>query len=602
MAHFTKSALTPRGESTNPEWLPICAQISEVVNLWAGRGDLAVYAGEDAAYGTIACFIQNKAEIEINTTNAFGLYATPRLVGDLRQRDVQFDWAQPVGVIYHEALHAKFSEWNIDTLKAMSEPQYEVFALLDESRIERLGVIQMPENQIFLRSSALHLALEGVEENLDSLTNIRAAAYVSALSLARVDAGVLRLSDVRSTYNQVVSVLGEELFEKFRSIWVEFQKLSNTQILRGAELAQAWVDLLKEADPEGEPKEADYGEGEGDPSEGEGKDKGKGSITKWVEALSDDKSESDTQIASVMADQQSKEESKKESDKRSAQTKDKNESRQQAEKIFSNSSGAGESGSSSRLTEKRKPTGQERAAAVKLAQMLEQAKYRERSVTEVRSREPKGRLKTRIAVQNAALKSKGVIDLAPEWRQTKRKHTDDPTLTIGVLVDISGSMAHAMNAMATTAWVMSEAGRRVQAKTAMVYFGSGVFPTLKVGQHLDEVNVYSAPDGTEKFDQAFKAIDGALDLTYGSGVRMLVVVSDGCFTENERVNAVAAIEKCKRNGVAVLWITPKGCSTGYDKRIVGTNGVVAEQMVVDEIAMTIGRAATESLAKASVGG
>ena len=164
-----------------------------------------------------------------------------------------------------------------------------------------------------------------------------------------------------------------------------------------------------------------------------------------------------------------------------------------------------------------------------------------------------------------------------------------------------GEFIDAMKPMATTAWVLSEAGRRVQAKTAMVYYGSDVFATLKVGQHLDQVSVWSAPDGTEKFGRAFDALDGTLDLVYGQGVRMLVIVSDGHYTGEETQKAKDAIKMCGDNGVAVLWVTPKECYRGMGEVLVGKNGVVLGGMDTDQIALAIGRSATDALNKVSGG-
>ena len=184
------------------------------------------------------------------------------------------------------------------------------------------------------------------------------------------------------------------------------------------------------------------------------------------------------------------------------------------------------------------------------------------------------------------------------WRRTVRKHVDDPTLTIGVMVDISGSMGTAMNPMATTAWVMSEAVRRVQGRAAMVYYGQDVFPTLKPGQHLSEVNVYSASDGTEKFDKAFKALDGSLNLLHGSGARLLVVVSDGCYTGPEVQAARKWVDACQRAGVGVLWLPFDSDSNGRDaKRITsGTSAIVLTgTMDPTAVASEIGTAAARAL-------
>jgi hypothetical protein len=201
-------------------------------------------------------------------------------------------------------------------------------------------------------------------------------------------------------------------------------------------------------------------------------------------------------------------------------------------------------------------------------------------------------------VQGAAEKSKGIMSKTEPWKRTIRKHTDDPTLTVGVMVDISGSMSSAMQPMAVTAWVMSEAAKRVQARCAMVYYGQDVFPTLKPGQSLSEVTVYTAPDGTEKFNKAFKALDGSLNLLHGAGARLLVVVSDGCYTGEEIEKAKRWIRRCHETGVAVLWL-PMGPRDYYAEDIIkGTDAVMlADVNDPAKAALEIGRAAAKALEK-----
>lgn len=603
MAHIV-SRLDTRTSTTPPEWLATCSQIGQVVNAWAGRNDLVVYAGSDAGWGHTACFIKSSAEIEINIPVAFGEWTTPAFVGDFTQRETQFDWANATGVIYHEALHARYSEWDIEALALMPDEVFSVFQVLDEARIERYGVITMPENQPLLRASAMNLALGELDsEANEKLSDVRQIAYVCALAMARVDAGVLKLSDVRATYDKVIEVIGQELFDNLRSIWIEFQKLRTSEVERGRELAEKWLALLNEADPQPEGGckfPSGEGEGEGEPEKGKGK--GKGRILKEIkDAMNEDADNSGTDVQKSIDEQQNKEEQQKELKERGSKSERQAKAKKEAGKVFSNSSGGGTGTSHSTLQEQRSPKGNERASAVRLSQMLDKAKYRERSITEVKSVLPQGRLKTRIAIQNSAMKSKGIHSELPAWRHTKRKHTDDPTLSIGVMVDISGSMSSAMESMATTAWVLSEAGRRVQARTAMVYFGQDVFSTLKVGQKLEQVSVWTAPDGTEVFGRAFDALDGHLNLIYGEGVKLLVVVSDGHYTGSETQNAKDAIKMCADNGVAVLWLAPNTGSGSMGGTIVGKNGVVVDNLDVKEIANVIGKSATNALLKVASG-
>ena len=306
-------------------------------------------------------------------------------------------------------------------------------------------------------------------------------------------------------------------------------------------------------------------------------------------------------IGDEAQEQEQKEEWKEVVDLRGKAAKQQKDHEKISEEVFNKStSELGSSGSYSRIKETRAPSGPERAAAVKIANMLERAKYRERDEKVVKSILPPGRLRTQAMLQEAAYKARGSMMHAQPWKRTVRKHTDDPTLNVGVMVDISGSMADAMQPMAVTAWAMSEAVRRVQGKCAMVYYGSGVFPTLKPGQHLADVNVYTAPDGTERFDRAFKALDGSLNLLNGTGARLLVVVSDGCYTPEETEKAKKWIQECEKNGVAVLWIPfAHSYQLAYVRDIVKGTSVALLQDVTDpaDAALQIGKAAADALTK-----
>lgn len=610
MGHYKakgKSRLSTREGETDRAWLKVCSQIGSVVNDWARRNDLAVYGGEDSAEGrAVAAYYAEISEIEINTTKAFR-GCSPDSVGDLRDKDVRYEFPMVSGILYHEAMHARHTNWNVDYLKEnLDNAEASAFMMLEEGRIEARGVTELPENRLFLRESALEMALEDVnEETLSKMgSDVWQVANLAGLSLARYDARVLQREDVAEIYKLVIATLGEELYGELRKVWVAFQQLGVPQIDEGIALAKKWVELLRQADPEGEPAPSDVfaeeGEGEGE-GESEGESEGNSpseAVRKLVEAMED--SASDTQIrnSSALAEQEQAENYQDEVKAKQDEAKNRNQKRQKAMEIMKHYTEGG-SGSMSRVQERRKPTGSERASAVSLAKSLEKAKYRERSVHTRKTNLPMGKLSTRNAIQNRAMESMGLRGELPAWKQKVRKHTDDPTLKLGVMVDISGSMSSAMEAMGQTAWIMSEAGRRIQAETAMVYFGSGVFPTLRKGQRLDEVSIYTAPDGTEKFDEAWQALDGELELTFGSGVRMVVIVSDGQFTGKESENAVRMLNECKRNGVAVLWITPEYCfgEPARWKIDQAKWGIHLNQMQVAQIATEVGKSASQALAK-----
>lgn len=616
MTHYKYSRLRERNSETPREWLAVCSQIGVQANAWAGRSDLVVYGGDDTANGeAVAALYHDIAEIEVNLPKAFGTITKPDMVGKFTERDTQYSYPNATGVIYHEALHARYTNWDRENLEAefSKDPTVgKIFMALEESRIERNGLIDKPENREFLRASALNMALEDLtEEYLATMGDTWAVANLALLSLARYDCGVLEAEDVASIYKQVISVTGEELYKSLQKLWLEFQAVTIRNQERAVEIAREFVELLREADPEGEPEpESGEGEGEGigepkeDGSEPESGKDGEGNtpskaLQKILEELEKSAVEAEMDSDNKLNDQKTKDKWSKEVKERKEVANAKTNRKETARQIFDKRYDEFGSGSNSRIQEKRQPTGEERAMAVKLGKSLEIAKYRERSEHTIQSELPMGKLNIRNAIQNQAMEARGQMATLPSWKRKVRKHTDDPTLRLGVLVDISGSMGHAMEAMATTAWVLGEAGHRIQAKTSMVYFGTDVFPTLRVGQRLPEVNVYSAPDGTEEFGKAFEALDGELGLTYGDGVRLLVVVSDGQFTGKQTEKAEKYLTECRQNNVGVLWVSPQGCWSQMASNLVERtgSGVHLNDLAVGEIATAIGKSAIEALSK-----
>lgn len=591
MGHIKVSAT--RAEQTPAEWLPVGAQIGSLVNTWAGRSDIVAYVGPGAGGPTPACFNPALSEVEVNVDLSFGKGITPSSIGDLLDRDSLFNWPKAAGAIFHEALHARYSKMDLPKAsKELTPHEFNAFMSLEETRIERLGVTNFPMNRIFLRACALDLVLHDINENIEKADNIRSIATIAALLSARVDAGSLDADDVVGINTVVIDFLGADTFEKLQSVWRRFQGIENAlNPLPLYDLAREWDQILRDLANE----------------RGEELDKLTdmqiiqaviGDIIKEIEDAIETIA---IAVADDAQDQQQSEEWKEEVEVRTKAARQDREHKKVADEIFKDTSEAGNTnGSNSRLEKIRKPEAHERAAAVKIAQMLEKAKYRERDEHEIQSILPPGRLRTRAIVQNAAYKAQGSMQAANPWRRTVRKHTDDPTLSIGVMVDISGSMGSAMNPMAVTAWAMSEAARRVQARAAMVYFGQDVFPTLKPGQHLDQINVYTAPDSTEKFDKAFKALDGSLNLLYGNGARLLVVVSDARYTSVETERAKYWLKECDDKGVAVLWLP--FCRSPYLHDAMeltrGTNTVLlSDVMDPADAAIRIGTAAANALTK-----
>jgi hypothetical protein len=466
------------------------------------------------------------------------------MIGDLSQRKSQYEFPRAIGVLYHEAFHATFSDWSLPEAREALEPdELKAIKHLEETRIEFQGMLAKPRAKEFLRACAMDLVIADSAESFSTMPDTARAAWLVALVHSRVEAGILDDMDVIEVTELVDEFLGHETVARLLAISEKFREHTDHASANPVlyDLAREWAKVVRETSEEN-------GEGEGE---------GEGSMSEFAEALADamEEARATVSISSTesLDDQEQNEEWKEQVETKASEAKDSQLNEETAKKIFAKASG-GTGKTSSRLVETRPPTPEERRGAVTIATWLEKAKYRERDLTEIASVVPPGRLRTRALVQGKAMEARGVYQQVAPFRKKVRKMTEEPTLTVGVMVDISGSMSSAMEPMASTAWIMSEAVRRVQGKTAMVYYGSEVFPTLKSGQHLSEVKVWSAPDGTERFDEAFRALDGGLNLLNGSGARLLVVTSDGAYTSDQHEKAKSWVKRCQEAGVAVLWL------------------------------------------------
>lgn len=545
MTHFSSGTI----EKTTPlEWLAVGSKIGQQANAWAHRDDLVAYVGESAGVGkgAPAIFNPRSAEIEVNIPIAFG-HVSPEQVGDMTDREQQFEFLKASGAIFHEAMHARFTTWDLErAAKELSQRACEALHLLEESRIEGLGVRIMPQNRSFLRACALEIVLGDIKEGaLDKMSSTRQAAHMMALTYARVDAGVLEMDDIEPVTEVIKRVLPTDTVADLSSIWREFHTLrADFDVERMYELAIEWDRIVTD-------RAEENGESEG---AGEMSDAMKEFIKDMSEALEEAVGSASISAVAEAGEQQTKEEYQQSVADSRSKSEEMKEHKGKASEVFGKNSTPTKSGSRSELRETRLPTSEERVSAVQLSQALEKAKYRDRIRIETASATPPGRMRSRALVQGEAYRERGLMVETTPFNHVQRKHTEDPNLTVGVMVDISGSMSSAMNPMASAAWILSEAGKRIQARTAMVYYGNGVFPTLKAGQHLDKVNVYTATDGTERFGLAFEALDGSLNLLHGSGARLLVIVSDGQYTQEERKNAERWIARCQSAGVGVMWI------------------------------------------------
>ncbi|UDL16545.1 AAA-ATPase [Microbacterium phage Zooman] len=557
------------GSAVPIPWMLVSTRVRDLAREWSKRLDISAAVKPRAGREGLAYYNPQDRTIHIDADVAFP-GAEPEDIGDVRDRMELSRHPVAGGVILHESMHARLTSavWDGDFVKRLGGRRvFEVFEMLEEMRVEHEGVALYPEDAGYLRASTRTLLMRDSEDEL------RSPRFAALCLYGRTVIGVLTVSDTMKVVNALYRAgwtpwhLDEvakaiHAFSRLSDVGVDFEK----QILIAQEL-----DKVMPFDPP-----VDLGELGGDElfeaildalARAE-----RGGFSAVFEAAQDDKARKDAELEALAREIEA-------------------ENKQAASDVFGQRQ-------PQELRGARKPTGFEKAAAVTLARELEEAKYREKHVEEYTSAIPPGRLHGGEAMRKAAAEwAGGDTSGYKPFKKRKRFETEEPTLTVGIMCDTSGSMGALQPAVGVATWVISEAVYRMpEATAAQVYFGPGVWPGLRQGERLDEVRVWTGSGAREEFDEGFRALDGELDLLRGSGARLLFVISDGDFKGRQIAACENWLNTCTRNGVAVVWIKMSG-------QVLSNNpGVEVVDVDPDDIlsaASAIGQACVRTLASVS---
>ncbi len=75
---------------------------------------------------------------------------------------------------------------------------------------------------------------------------------------------------------------------------------------------------------------------------------------------------------------------------------------------------------------------------------------------------------------------------------------------------------------------------------------------------------FHADGGGHKLGNALDALDGALDLSTPNAARLVVIVSDGKYSTDQRRDAQTRLDRLLATGCAVLWLTVNDDDTPLD--------------------------------------
>lgn len=554
----------------NSAWVPVSQGLTRFCNVWAGRKDLSVYVGPGGKVP--AKFTPSDASIDINSDYGFKGRSGSE-VRELRNRKDLAQYPVAGGLAMHESGHARYSPgMDVFNGEFSSSAEKEVFSWLDETRIEGRMVARWPGDRGYLRASAREILLE--KETQPS------ARFAAVLIVGRAEVGSLEDRDVQGVEQWILSQDGwtAGILDEVREIVADNTVLEKHETESMREHARRLHELMPE-----DPSQGGGGEGESLDLEGLGEAieaaLGRAAREGLIEVLE-------------AADNEAREEAQA---RREATAAEQRKNKNTAAEIFKPHIS---SYTPSQLSRKRAPSPEEISASIALSRELENARYREKELIEWDSVTPPGRFNPGEAMRRSAAISVGAAaDRYSPFTQSKREDTDEASLVVGMMSDVSGSMRAIQPDVGSTVWMVADAVYRLKdATAAAVYYGDKAYPGLRPGDRPSQVSVWDGGGNYEHFDDGFRALDGALNLLNGSGARVLVVVSDGQYRTEQIIAREKWLDACAHNGVAVVWIALNGIASVKPRS--GMEIVSATSGSMD-VATAVGKACVKTLKEVS---
>ncbi|MGI5206245.1 hypothetical protein ACQEU6_32315 [Spirillospora sp. CA-108201] len=560
-------------------WLRLSAAFTDAVTDLTDREDLTVQCAPGLGRGAPGCFVPSLAAIELDGTH-------------LRQDPATCDPSWPAdrdrypvlwGVLTHEAAHATHTRWSVpDGAPAAAA---DAAMALEESRIEAVQVRRRPADRRWLRASATSLILADFTTGPTAPATAAATApgggsapsggapsgtsagapatpptappvttphtamtpwnagRAAALLLARTDAGILEPAETKTLAEVVLDVLGPTRLSALAALWHLAHATGDDDTATMMDLGRRWCRIL-DVNPErpAPPPPPGTPGASGDPSP-------------LAEALGATMAAVHAAAATPATGAPGPDPAEKRRQEKDARDK----ADRAARRVFGASTASTTARGRTAITGTRPPNPDEQAAARRLARRFRAAAHRDRVTTTHTSPTPPGRLSMRGALAADAQRAAGVTPTAEPFSRTVRRHVPAPPLRVGIACDVSGSMNTLAAPVASAAWIMARAaGHLPDALAATVIFGARVRPIAHPGHTPAAVTEFAARDPREDFVQAVDALDSAVELTRTGAARLLVIVSDGIFKDDQREEGQKRIDRLTAAGCGVLWLSMSG--------------------------------------------
>ncbi|MEV8336549.1 hypothetical protein [Streptomyces niveus] len=581
MTSRTKAPVTsPWDDVADPAWLGLSARTGEWLSTVSERGDVIAVVHPGAPESTYAEFYPALAEGRFAPDRLLEGQPDPSLIDPNAWAD---RCAHPAfaGAICHEAAHAKHTKFAPTRQHSASAVRWAT--ILEEPRIESRLIQDRPGDRGWLRASTRHVLMTGVSGG-HADKSVPGAVHQAVLILGRAAGGLLDDDEVQPVTAHVTEIVGDAVVAELDGIFGELFKLGDDDqdglLDLGARVARLAQDDADDASQNGcedgsdtspaggqsgddpiavmlpcgaftwgDPVQA--GDGDGGAADGEGNDGDQGQqgtptpAEHVIEQIARSAvAAARAKIAVILP------------------TRPDYSGRQAAQQAARNVFTGGGVGYRQITISYAKPDEDQQRQARALLNTLATAQYRDVNRTTRAVNAPPGRMVMREVVRREAqIQARTEVSAMP-WRRISRRLAENPPLTVGISLDVSGSMSPWIGPVASTGWALAHAvmSPRLAGTVASVAW-NGWDPSeiatalIKPGNRPTAVPVPAMGGGSDGCGQSLYALDGALNLTGNTGARVAVVITDGDLPNLTAVQKAA--DHLTRAGVLLLWLSVK---------------------------------------------
>jgi len=603
------------------QWGELAKRSEAFVDYLTDRGDVAVIIlpdhrpqdKRDIAPLPAGCFYPSLARMNIDASQIFDTSLVDLHTIDPNVVFTQKYYPKLVGVLVHESAHARHSTYEIPSHVSQSVAKW--IAVLEEIRCENKILQDFPQYSNHIATIVKTIAAKDTFEQATSgskvaLQNRYAAAQTAILVLGRITSGVFEDTTVIAAISSALdSDLGGDLLELER-LWEEVFDIDDDDVESLVEVATKISELIdpkNEAEQE-QPENDKNGtgatsmpcgayipnkNGEPEPATETSPPKPERASIELEELLEELEKIAEQEVKDGFASriyEIPKSESQKNEERRIKIKAKADAIKPMPEPPTSSSYGYGWQPVRSI---KAQPNAVDISRARAITKAIESAHFRDVTRTITPSELPPGRFVIREAMNRQAQVSNRQAITAKPWKQTRRRSVENPPIKLIVLSDISGSMGAYQREVASFTWAMANGVKKIRgAVGALAWNGSGApFHMIKPNSNISStIDYYAAGGGSDGLPDAIRAADGLMNLGFGEGVRVMVVITDGDLPNRQAIQA--EINLLTNRGVMVLWIV----TTSYGFKPASTTVAVLDKP--ENFGRVVGPKIIEALAKA----